>query len=76
MPAPLLWHSAVASCANSHCEGEFVHNLATSNYWIGLSDTQTEGTFLWINGQVPVYTNWSPGEPNDDKFFFLLVKTA
>ena len=52
----------------SMCEGEFVHKLATSRFWIGLSDTQTEGIFLWTSGQVPVYTNWSPGEPNDDKF--------
>jgi hypothetical protein len=70
----LTWHAAAASCANmssqlliieNRCEGEFVHKLTTNVYWIGLTDSQNEGTFLWINGQVPVYTNFAPGEPNN-----------
>ena len=78
MSSPTSWHSAVDSCENmssqlviieSQSEREFVHNLATSSYWIGLTDTQTEGTFLWINGQAPTDTSWSLGEPNDDKLF-------
>lgn len=33
--------------------------------WIGLSDQQEEGIFRWINGEIPVYTNWEEGEPNN-----------
>ena len=34
-------------------------------FWIGLSDTKTEGTFQWVTGETLAYTNWSPGEPNN-----------
>ncbi|XP_055995966.1 macrophage mannose receptor 1-like isoform X2 [Ostrea edulis] len=30
----------------------------TDNYWIGLSDTQTQGTYTWISGVPVTYTNW------------------
>ncbi len=33
--------------------------------YIGATDVADEGTFLWIDGAALVYTNWSPGEPND-----------
>ena len=37
--------------------------------WIGLSDTITEGDFLWVNGELLVYQNWSPNEPNNNPNF-------
>ena len=33
--------------------------------WIGLNDAQTEGDFVWENGEPVGYTNWNSGEPND-----------
>jgi Lectin C-type domain/PEP-CTERM motif len=33
--------------------------------WIGLNDFVLEGTFVWANGEPVVYTNWAPGEPNN-----------
>jgi hypothetical protein len=45
--------------------------------WIGLTDQVTEGTFKWIaTGQVPTYTNWYPGEPNnfgDEDYVFIMA---
>ena len=34
--------------------------------WLGASDEQEEGTWLWITGEPWSYTNWDPGsgEPN------------
>ncbi|HTO09840.1 MAG TPA: C-type lectin domain-containing protein [Myxococcota bacterium] len=37
----------------------------TEPFWIGLTDTQIEGTFMWVNGDPLTYTNWLPGEPNN-----------
>ena len=34
------------------------------HYWLGLNDQQTEGSFVWADGDPFVYTNWLPGEPN------------
>ena len=33
--------------------------------WIGLSDASLEGHFTWQSGAPLVYSNWMPGEPND-----------
>lgn len=34
-------------------------------YWIGYTDQDLEGSFVWASGQTPVYTHWLPGEPNN-----------
>jgi Lectin C-type domain len=34
-------------------------------FWIGLSDAQNEGTFVWDSGEPYVYANWCGGEPNN-----------
>jgi hypothetical protein len=33
--------------------------------WIGLNDAASEGTFVWVSGEVSAYTHWAPGEPNN-----------
>jgi len=35
-------------------------------FWIGLTDTAVEGVFMWVNGDPLTYTNWLPGEPNNE----------
>ncbi|XP_026154649.1 ladderlectin-like [Mastacembelus armatus] len=37
----------------------------TGAAWIGGSDAQQEGSWFWINGDNFKYTNWTPGEPNN-----------
>jgi len=50
-------------------EDAFVYaNLARLGFedtWIGLSDRDTEMTWVWVDGRPLGYENWGDGEPND-----------
>jgi hypothetical protein len=34
-------------------------------YWIGFSDSASEGSYEWLSGLPVSYTNWAPSEPSD-----------
>ncbi len=46
-------------------ENAFLLAQGVEEAWIGLSDTEKEGVFLWVDGSAPAYENWNEGEPND-----------
>ena len=66
--------------AKAHCESLGAH-LVTINSakedravsrlvqpqpaWIGATDEDQEGVWVWVTREPFTYTNWSPGEPND-----------
>lgn len=71
----LVW---IDSAAKQACIAAFV---GTGEYWIGATDSATEGTWSWVGGSVfciganpceaqgSAYTNWYSGEPNNYKSF-------
>lgn len=36
----------------------------TVDWWLGLSDADVEGTWLWADGTPASYTHWNPGQPD------------
>lgn len=52
-------------------ENDFIEkNILGGNldYWIGLTDSETEGNWKWANGATLTgYNNWASYQPNDYK---------
>lgn len=52
-------------------EDEFVFAYLRDNFeyesaYLGLTDRDEEGTWIWDNGEEVSYMNWHSGEPNDE----------
>eukprot|EP00062_Callorhinchus_milii_P015541 gi/632965896/ref/XP_007899119.1/ PREDICTED: collectin-12 isoform X1 [Callorhinchus milii] len=37
----------------------------TGFYWLGLTDTEKENEWKWVDGTTAEYTNWRPGQPDN-----------
>uniref|UniRef100_A0A671WM60 C-type lectin domain-containing protein n=1 Tax=Sparus aurata TaxID=8175 RepID=A0A671WM60_SPAAU len=79
--ARLTWADAELYCVSEGTnlvsihsleEQEFVNSLIknfdhTQGFtWIGLSDTQKEGGWMWSDGCAVDFVFWNAGEPNND----------
>ncbi len=75
----ISWHAASEAAElqgwylatiGSEAENDFVKSLLgmrpnLSQYWLGATDEDSEGEFLWVDGTAFSYTNWFAGEPNN-----------
>ncbi len=72
------WPEAEADCVAQKGHLIAIHDLKTHDFlkdeafaiadddwWIGLSDTKTEGTFAWTNASKLDFEKWAGGEPNN-----------
>ncbi|XP_062491973.1 C-type lectin domain family 17, member A-like isoform X1 [Pezoporus occidentalis] len=75
---PMSWWDANKTCAeqgahlvfiNSEMEQNFLKdNINTSTtYWLGVTDQQEEGTWLWTNGERPSISYWNTWKESKDK---------
>ncbi|QQR87240.1 MAG: gliding motility-associated C-terminal domain-containing protein [Flavobacteriales bacterium] len=57
------------ACIGSATENQFLADAGDANgfsdWWIGLNDEATEGTFVWPNGEPMVFDAWLASEPSD-----------
>ncbi|KAJ8337088.1 hypothetical protein SKAU_G00383080 [Synaphobranchus kaupii] len=59
--------------ASVHSEDEFTfirelvkqHDSSEPGFWMGLSDRNQDGTWLWSDGSRVDFTLWNPGEPTN-----------
>lgn len=76
LPSAASWTSQRDACAadpgttylaipDDLAELQALLALAGADVWIGISDTQTEGTFVTVKGTAPPFLPWAPGEPNN-----------
>jgi gliding motility-associated-like protein len=58
---------SIQSAAENAC---IINALNAKGYggiiWIGFNDEAQEGTFVWYDQSYVTYTNWAPGEPNNN----------
>uniref|UniRef100_A0A3Q2ZYF5 Type-2 ice-structuring protein-like n=1 Tax=Kryptolebias marmoratus TaxID=37003 RepID=A0A3Q2ZYF5_KRYMA len=75
-PISISWANAQRNCVSMQAslasvhsfeEYHFVRNLVNGlvQAWLGGSDAQEEGTWLWSDGTPFHYSQWCHGEPNN-----------
>jgi hypothetical protein len=57
--------SVLSAEENEFLRSTFFDGLREA-FWIGFTDQAVEGSFVWTSSEATVYTNWAPGEPNND----------
>lgn len=73
--AALTWSAAETACnTNFGTSLASIHNnyslalalasVAGNEAWIGLTDTATEDTFVWVDGSPFDFTDWDTGQPD------------
>ncbi|MED6279953.1 Collectin-12 [Characodon lateralis] len=52
---------------NDNEEQQFVSNAISKKgyFWLGLTDKEEENVWKWVDGTIPVFTNWKPGQPDN-----------
>ena len=44
-------------------------SLETPSIWIGLNDLAIESSWVWSSGEILLYSNWAPGEPDGTNYY-------
>ncbi|XP_005092781.2 uncharacterized protein LOC101854311, partial [Aplysia californica] len=51
--------------AKTEAENTILYNLISNTIWLPMTDEVTEGTWVWSDGDVAVWTNWDSDQPDN-----------
>ena len=55
----------LAEPSDSSAQSALESLMGNKRWWIGATDTLSEGNFVWMSGAPWSYTNWHSGEPDE-----------
>ncbi|XP_004607488.2 mannose-binding protein A-like [Sorex araneus] len=58
-------HQATIATPKNAEENQAIQNVANDSAFLGITDMQTEGQFMYVTGGRITYSNWKTNEPNN-----------
>ncbi len=62
-----LGATATLAVVQNQAENDILRSMiGSAQVWLGGNDKAVEGTFAWVDGTPWAFSNWAPGEPNNN----------